>query len=196
MPGKKPVTIAVDIDNTIADTQGELMRRFGASVDSYPCPKVPEGFFGSKEGVDFFCSVKAFPGAALALRRLSGLGHRIVFLTCRPTAALSGTERWLRENGFVSDALLTGLSREGKARFAVECFQPVMVFEDDPVIVEGLSGLVPMVWVKDWPYNRRVPEDLAGVERFHSWREGLSLAVLPEIAVALGKGVERCPRLS
>ncbi len=115
-----------------------------------------------------------------------------MFASCRPHAALAGTQRWLRANGLPAGSVITGLSREGKIRLVVEDFQPAMVFEGDPVIAVALAGRVPAVWVKDWPYNRRLvfqSPPPPGVLRFHSWREWRMAAMdSPDADQILGMG--------
>lgn len=173
--------IVVDIDNTVANTNRELVRKFGGSLDEYSFNQVPQGFFGTSEGLRLLQDAVAFPDAAWALRALMSLGARLQYVSCRPAGALSVTERWLQVNGFPKGPVLTGLSRKCKVYIVAGAMRPGMVFEDDPVVAASITPMVGMVWLKDWPYNRKHPPPErpwpATVLRFDTWAEILHIAL-------------------
>lgn len=182
--------IAVDIDNTVANTNLELVRRFGISLKKYPAPEVPPGFFASREGLRLLQRAEPFPHAARALEVLAHLGYRIAYISSRPGDALFATVRWLQVHGFPADRVVTGLSRNAKVD-AVRELEPAAVFEDDPIAARTLAGEVPAVWLKDWPYNRLsgrggVRRPGSNVIRFKSWEEVLRAVISsnPELAAA------------
>lgn len=78
--GKK-LTIAIDIDGTVADSSG---------VDFRLVSKKP----------DEILRARPKKGALAAVKQLYAQGHTIVFYTCRNYASKSLTRRWLREHGF------------------------------------------------------------------------------------------------
>ena len=79
-PGKK-LTIAIDIDGTVADcSQVDLMR-----VNRHP---------------DEFLKAMPLKGAQDAVKRLYKEGHIIVFHTARNYASRQVTQRWLKKHGF------------------------------------------------------------------------------------------------
>jgi len=170
--------IAVDVDNTVANTNLELVRRFGVPLKKYPATIIPPEFFLSNEGMRLFQKAEPFPGAAEALKLFSELGYRVAYISSRPGDALFITVRWLQKYGFPADQVLCGLDRNGKVNVIKNEFQAVAVFEDDPRLArQALVNGVPALWLKDWPYNRRLPPvKVAGfnaerVIRFKSWIE-------------------------
>lgn len=78
--GKK-LTIAIDIDGTIADTTDVDFSR----VSKYPAE---------------ILKAKPIKGAVEAVKRLCKEGHTIVFYTCRNDASKSMTIKWLKRHGF------------------------------------------------------------------------------------------------
>ena len=105
--------IAVDVDNTVANTNLELVRRFGLPLKKYPATQIPPEFFLSNEGMRLFQKTEPFPGAAEALNLFSELGYRIAYISSRPGDALFITVRWLQKHGFPADQVLCGLDRNG-----------------------------------------------------------------------------------
>lgn len=78
--GKK-LTIAIDIDGTIADSSDVDFRRVSKNPDE-------------------ILKAKPIKGAIEAVRKLYKAGHTIVFYTCRNHGSKSATMRWLRQHGF------------------------------------------------------------------------------------------------
>ncbi|RKO65731.1 hypothetical protein D7024_01270 [Desulfofundulus salinus] len=187
--------IAVDVDNTVANTNLELVRRFGVSLKKYPAPEVPPGFFCTEEGLRLLQRAEPFPRAAETLKTLAELGYRIAYVSSRPGDALFLTVRWLQKHGFPADQVLCGLDRQGKAEVATKELQAVAVFEDDPVLAAVLLAHVPALWLKDWPYNRKLPAGKGAkwnadrVIRFRAWSEVLKAVVTsnPDLAALIGK---------
>jgi|GEM_PF-1639766 len=173
--------ITVDIDNTVANTHLELVRRFGrggVSVKEYPAPEIPPEYFLSSEGMRLFQEVEPFPGAAGALKLFSDLGYHIAYLSSRPVNALFITTRWLKKHGFPVDQVFCGLDRNGKIDAIKNKLRAVAVFEDDPGMAkQAIANGVPALWLKDWPYNRKLPPVKVTaliaerVIRFKSWTE-------------------------
>lgn len=79
-PGKK-LTIAIDIDGTVAD-----------------CSKVDLGRVNRYPGE--FLKAKPLKGAREAVKSLYNKGHTIVFHTSRNYASKQVTRRWLMKHGF------------------------------------------------------------------------------------------------
>ncbi|AEG15960.1 hypothetical protein Desku_2426 [Desulfofundulus kuznetsovii DSM 6115] len=186
--------IAVDVDNTVANTNLELVRRFGVPLNKYPAP-LPPGFFSTQEGLKLLQRAEPFPRAAETLKTLADLGYRIAYISSRPGDALFLTVRWLQKHGFPADQVLCGLDRQGKAEVATKELQAVAVFEDDPVLAAALLNKVPALWLKDWPYNRKLPAGKGArwnaerVIRFRAWSEVEKAVVTsnPELAALIGK---------
>jgi len=78
--GKK-LTVAIDIDGTIADSSGVDFRRVSSS------PKE-------------ILKAKPIKGSVEAVRRLYEEGHTIVFYTCRNHGSKAMTKKWLKSHGF------------------------------------------------------------------------------------------------
>lgn len=169
--------IAVDIDNTIANTNLALVRKFGISLRRYPAPEVPPDFFATVEGLRLLQEVELFLYADAALGILNNLGYQVAYLSSRPVNSLFITQRWLRETGCPPGEIRIGLDNGGKQELIRE-LKPVAVFEDDPAVIRPLTNLYPpaALWLKEWPYNQQakggVSRPGAGrVVRFGSWDE-------------------------
>lgn len=170
--------ITVDIDNTIANTNLALVRKFGISLKKYPAPEVPPGFFATVEGLRLLQNVELFPYADTALDILNDLGYRVAYLSSRPAGSLFVTQRWLRENNCPPGEVRLGLPPAGGKQEFIRELKPVAVFEDDPAVIRPLFDLYPpaTLWLKNWPYNQPakggVSRSGAGrVVRFGSWDE-------------------------
>ncbi|OAT83486.1 LNS2 domain-containing protein [Desulfotomaculum copahuensis] len=186
--------IAVDIDNTVANTNLELVRRFGIPLNKYPAPQIPPKFFTSDEGMRLFQRSEPFPGAADALRLFSDLGYRVAYISSRPGNTMFLTVRWLKSHGFpveqARDQVSCGLDQNRKLEMITKELAAVAVFEDDPrmaryALVYGLT-----VWLKDWPYNRKLPPVKAPgynterVIRFKSWAEVQNAVITSNLDLA------------
>lgn len=158
--------IGVDIDNTIANLNAELLRRYSISLNVYPSPELPEGFFATPQGMEVLEQAEALPGAVEALRALSQWGHEIFYITSRPPLTMTLTRKWLESRNFPRGAI-NFVPRGRKAFYAQAC-NIDLFFEDDPREVAELAGVVPWVCVPAWPYNARVGGP--GVHRFPSWQ--------------------------
>ena len=186
--------IAVDIDNTVVNTNLELVRHFGQagiSVKEYPAPEIPPEFFLSNEGLRLFQKAEPFPGAAEALKLFSELGYRVAYISSRPGAALFTTVRWLQKHGFPADQVLCGLDENGKIDTIKNKLRAVAVFEDDPrVVKQAMAHGVQALWLKDWPYNRKLPlVKVAGINverviRFKSWIEVQKVVIISNPALS------------
>jgi len=167
------VRIGVDLCNTVANVNAMLAIRFtGLSLTSYPSPGIPEGFFTTLEGLEVLKKAPPFSYAAGTLRFLASAGHEVIYLTSRSFPAANLTREWLSVNGFPRGMLMF-LPRGYKAMFArhywIDWF-----FEDDPLEVLSLQGVVGQVFVKTWAYNYNAHGP--GVKKFTSWREIMSYA--------------------
>lgn len=81
MPLGKKLTIAIDIDGTVADT---------SLVDFVLVRKNP----------DEIMKAKPIKGAPKAIKKLHAAGHAIVFHSSRARGSKKVTEKWLKKHGF------------------------------------------------------------------------------------------------
>jgi len=135
------------------------------------------------------------------LNLFSDLGYRIAYISSRPGQALFLTVRWLQKHGFpvdpIRDQVSCGLNRKGKLEMLTKELSAVAVFEDDPYMArQALAHGIPAVWLKDWPYNRKLPPvkaagHISAAIRFKSWAEVQNAVITsnPDLAaIARGKG--------
>ena len=159
------IRIGVDVDNTICNLNVELLRRYNVSLESYPSPELPEGFFATAQGMEVLEQAEPLPGAVETLHILSGKGCEIFYITTRPPLAIGLTRKWLESRNFPRGAI-NFVPRGRKASFAgalgIELF-----FEDDPSEAVELARVVLWVLVPAWPYNKGARA--AGMTRFASW---------------------------
>ncbi|SFR12557.1 hypothetical protein [Desulfoscipio geothermicus] len=170
--------IGVDIDNTIADTNHELIKRFGIKMESYPDPAVPVDFFKTKNCLKLLARTKAFPVSAQILTAISRSGGQLVYVTSRPLITNFITHRWLELNGYPFGPVVYTTS-DKKAEIA--CTNSFYAFfEDDPLVAQLLLRSGVLVFLKDWPYNRDITA--SKLFRFKKWHEIEKLLVSAAIS--------------
>lgn len=81
LPLGKKLTIAIDVDGTVADCSQVDFKK----VDNNP---------------NELMNAKPIPGAVAAVRKLHREGHTIVFHTSRSHGSKAVTQRWLKKHGF------------------------------------------------------------------------------------------------
>lgn len=157
--------IGVDICNTIANINYELLQKFNISPKQYPAPEVPRDFFTSPEGLKLFMNARPYYSAQKVLLKIITGGYRIVYMTSRPKVAEFVTRRWLKLNGFPLGNVEFIPSSE-KAAMAQDSGM-VAFFDDDPVVIQDLIQKKITTFVKVTPYNSH----LVGphVVRFKDW---------------------------
>lgn len=162
--------LGVDIDNTVANLNEDLVRRYNVSLDVYPSPDLPVGFFSTEEGLELLVRVKPLPGAAEVLRSLSRAGHEILYMTSRPVLAINFTREWLKAWGFPRGGIVF-VPRGFKKMFAA-CYGIDVFFEDDPGEALGLQEVIGRVYMLQWPYNKSVESQY--IDKFTFWEEILA----------------------
>ncbi|MCL6639613.1 MAG: hypothetical protein K6T80_08065 [Firmicutes bacterium] len=160
--------VGIDICNTIANVNLELLRYFRISFDKYPSPEIPEGFFGTSRSLDIFMKAEPFPGSQKALTILVESGYIIEYITNRPLLAEFVTKRWLALHWFPPGRVIFTKTPEDKVNCAIQRSYTAF-FEDDPRTIELLLRKGIEVFVKDWEYNRSLKHDL--MVRFKRWSE-------------------------
>lgn len=170
--------IGVDIDNTIAATLPEILKRLGwktvTGYNLFRTREEEESFF--MENAEIFARVQPYSFAAEALRDLVGRGHEIAYVSARPKHALGATELWLEVHGFpMGRVVLT----QDKARVLREIGAAAMV-EDAPGEIAGIAASGAAVVIKDQVYNRFLPGP-----RFSRWSQFLKVF---EVALEGGDG--------
>lgn len=150
--------LVFDVDNTLADTNREIMKRVAGFTETlYPFP-LGSDFFDTNPGV--FAGAAAFEGAADTLQRLSSAGSRIFYVTARSPWFESLTRHWLRLNGFPDGVVICTSDK----RSVVERVKPVYMVEDSPYEIERVIDLVEVL-VPAKPYNEGYDN------RFERWGE-------------------------
>lgn len=159
--------IGVDICNTIANVNAEILRRYDVSLEVYPFPELPPGFFSTPEGLTLLARAKPLPGAATVLEDYALHGHEIIYITSRPSIAANITQEWLTAHGFPRGSIVflpRGYKKVLAAHYGIGLF-----FEDDPIEASGLQEAVGQVYMPAWPYNRNVKGRY--IQRFTSWKD-------------------------
>jgi hypothetical protein len=145
-----------EIDNTVADTNREIMKRVeGFDECRYPYP-LPSDFF--ELNPDVLLGAAAFKGAAEALQRLAWEGYTLFYVTARPMWFQSLTVHWLRLNGFPQGKVVFTSNK----RSIVERFKPTFMVDDSPLEIEKVQDLVEVL-VPAKPYNKGYRN------RFENW---------------------------
>lgn len=160
--------MGVDICNTISNINFELLRFYNISLEDYPSPGVPEGFFETDKGLGVLMRAEPFPGSQNVLKRLQEEGYKVDYVTTRPASTEFIAKRWLTIHGFPPGKVIFVDGPGGKAVCAV-AQNYTAFFEDDPRAIKFILKKGIEVFVKDWPYNRFLKHDL--ISRFKRWAE-------------------------
>lgn len=159
--------IAIDIDNTVAQTVRPLVRHFGEKILQtyyiFPDRRQEEAFFGQHK--DLFEDLQPYHRAPEILQGLAKKGWKIIYLTSRNEAVRATTIRWLLAKGFPQGDVIFTPNKAGVLR----SIRPWALIEDAPHHIEAAAYLT-KVLIKDQPYNRHLPG-----HRFSRWAEIPSL---------------------
>lgn len=137
---------AFDIDNTLADTNREIMKRVAGFTETlYPFP-LDSDFF--EMNPDVFAGAAAFDGAAATLQSLCKAGSQIIYITARSPWFESLTRHWLRLNGFPEGKVIC----TSEKRSVVQMYKPAYMVDDAPYEIERVMDLVDVL-VPARPYN-------------------------------------------
>jgi 5'(3')-deoxyribonucleotidase len=151
------LTIAVDVDQTIADFLGALCQRFSLEQGElfYPIHmaadwRMPQAFYEWMKEPTFYLNVLPFNGAVSAINTLRDAGHRVIFVTSCVKGTADQKLNWLQDWGFLP--LDDHMAREDffvasdKSLIAAD-----VLFDDRPSTVEDFPGVAYMVMS---PQNR------------------------------------------
>ncbi|MTI84969.1 MAG: hypothetical protein FH756_14015 [Firmicutes bacterium] len=159
--------VGIDICNTIANVNYELLHKFNLNLKKYPAPEVPDNYFLTKAGLKVFKNARPFYQAKDILWQMAAQGCRLVYVTSRPKVANFITRRWLEVNEFPKGKV-EFLSSRDKAIMAKDSGM-VAFFDDDPVVIMDLLELsIPInIYVKTAPYNRHF--NASNIVKFQKW---------------------------
>lgn len=146
--------IAVDICNTLADINGQLVKKIpGYCNSTYPFP-IPDGYFTSPDGLRVFSDAEPFLGTEKLLSSLAELFGGLVYVTTRPPEAEFVTRRWLAKHGYPESKIVFCKWEEKTAVYS--SLAPHLIIEDDPRVLETVKALNTLVMVPQWPYNSHI----------------------------------------
>lgn len=144
--------LVCDIDNTIADTAAELVRRFGDPDDPYDYDAYLPKAFATSQWPNIFRCAKPVSGSLEAHRALAAADWRIQFVTARLPFMVDATMQWLVANGYMGrhvDGLTCG---PHKADVLEECYQTGarVVYVDDIPIAAVPAGVLVIPHARPW----------------------------------------------
>lgn len=199
----KPV-VALDIDGTSGDYHGHFLRFaqewYGrempdpqTNTDGLPLYKL----MGTSKAKYRQCklafrqgglkrSMPCYPGMRELTMAIRKAGAEVWICTTRPYLRLDNidpdTREWLRRNGLQHDAVLYGEHKYRSLAKVVGADNVIAVVDDLPEMTrQAQDARVPLVLLRDQPYNRNVkPLDTYDV-RVHG-AESMSNLILPRIA--------------
>jgi len=124
--------------------------------------------FGHADG---YYNLEVIPGALEGLHRIVNAGHKITYITNRPTYARDQTARVLSRHHFPFAAKLE--FAEGHKSPIVNQKKIDAFIDDSPTTVAELCvGTSARIYCMDYPFNQDL-HNLTGYTRVHSWSEFL-----------------------
>lgn len=156
---RKP-TIALDVDNTIADTNAALLGFLpGIDIKKYPTPGITLEFFEHNPWI--FTDTLPIKGAVEGVQYLSQY-FEIMYLTARPKWAKGITCTWLDRHGFPEGLVrCTDDKPDWINKLGVN-----LAIDDSPKEIIAISKQVP-VFIFQQPYNI----ELAHIGKLFTWSE-------------------------
>jgi uncharacterized HAD superfamily protein len=144
----KPI-LAVDIDNTIADTNGTMLGFMpGLEIEKYPAPGINQELFNQNPWI--FTDTLPIKGAAEGVNYLSAY-WKIVYLTARPECAEGLTYAWLKQHWFPESLVIcTDNKPEWILKLGIS-----LAIDDSPKEIMAISKLIP-VCIYEQPYNKEL----------------------------------------
>ncbi|MCL6522989.1 MAG: hypothetical protein K6U79_11555 [Firmicutes bacterium] len=178
------MTIAVDLDNTLADTNAEMRRLFPGAERlerfvAHWAPVTREWWAGA--GLDVLERARPLPGAVAGVQTLAR-HDRLIYLTSRPVQAGEVSRRWLRAHGFPEAPIVFAASARKKAEYA-RLLGVEFAIDDDPAAAKAYRRAGIAVLLPRQPYNARDPlalrwEEIPG--RVPAFRQQRALEVALE----------------
>ena len=125
--------LVCDVDNTIADTAAELVRRFGAPGDPADYMSYLPRYFETSQWPDIFHAARPILGSLEAQRILAAQGWLIYFVTDRQAEWATQTMDWLFAHGYWGEHVLglTCGTPKGQVLDEVKSFGAHVVYVDD-----------------------------------------------------------------
>ncbi|ERM91244.1 hypothetical protein O163_11470 [Caldanaerobacter subterraneus subsp. yonseiensis KB-1] len=138
--------VAVDIDNTLVNVNGELEKR-GYDINIYPHPDLTEKFWESLEGIKILYNAKPIISTIKTVNTFINFGAEVVIVTSRNIKLKKLTEDWIKRYH----------EGEPKIYFTKEKHQldADIYVEDDPAQITKLITLGKTVVIPEWPYNQQ-----------------------------------------
>jgi len=153
----KPI-LALDIDNTIADTNGTMLGFMpGLKIEKYPTPGITKEFF--EENPWIFTDTMPIKGAAEGVNYLSWYWE-IAYLTARPKWAEGLTSTWLKRHWFPEGLVIC---TDNKPDWIVKLGANLAI-DDSPKEILAINKLIP-VCIYEQPYNK----DLSHIGDSFTW---------------------------
>ncbi|MBT1280259.1 hypothetical protein VTU32_08230 [Thermoanaerobacter sp. CM-CNRG TB177] len=145
--------VAVDIDNTLIDTNREI-QRLGYDISVYPNPELTADFWNTIEGINILFNAEPIKHTIKILLSFIGFGAEIVLVTSREQSLELLTRDWVSKflPGFEVYFL------KDKHQLDADIY-----FEDDPYQIEKIISLNKYVMVPRWPYNKGLFEGFRNV---------------------------------
>jgi 5'(3')-deoxyribonucleotidase len=157
----RPLTIAVDVDETVADLLGPWLRRYNATYGDILLPEdlvqwdlakavKPECGEAIYQMLDasLYAQVLPLPGARAAVAALRSLGHRVLFVSSCTAGTATAKMDWLIDWGFLPRQRW---QPDFVAATDKTLIRADVMLDDCPRNVDAFEGLA---WLIDQPQNR------------------------------------------
>ncbi len=129
----------------------EIHEAFGLTADE------GEQMWNSSLDDIYYTSCPPFPYAVETLQELVKQGHEVYYVTARPKEHGKRTMQWMIDNGFPvhKDQFFYGMKDSEKVGIIQE-LELDYFFDDKPAIIETLSDLPLIAFLKDTSYNKNL----------------------------------------
>lgn len=153
------MTVAIDVDDTVADLMGEWLRRYNEASGDCLLPEdvlswsvsaqLKEGwkerFFDILLEPDLYPRILPLEGARTQVNRLKAAGHRVIFASSCPPGTEKHKVSWLMRYGFI-DSITQFVSAKDKSLVRAS-----YLIDDGP---HNVTAFVGRAFLLSQPHNR------------------------------------------
>jgi len=143
----KDKTVCIDIDNTLANVNAELISR-GYDISQYPNPKLKDNFWKTDHGKRILLDAQPIKNTIRIAHTLINMGANPIFATKRSTALTAITYKWFQKHIKPIWGKSSVFYSQNKVSLNADIY-----FEDNPAEILEMLKAGKTVFTPTWSYN-------------------------------------------